>query len=126
MIICKHAQNSSFEFCLSSSSKRFDTKVGLGTPEMEWQEGPPLGSHLPQLHLQVQRALRTEEQMQSAHGDFVLIFLKTARSPREVTHTHWFTATRLALEKRTDPQGYSECPTESGLKAPHLELRLKN
>lgn len=35
VIICKHAQNSSFESCLSSSSKRFDTKAGLGTPEME-------------------------------------------------------------------------------------------
>ena len=83
-------------------------------------------SHLPQLHLQVQRALRTEEQTQSAHGDFVLIFLKTARSPREVAHTHRFTATRLALEKWTNLQGYSECSIESGLKAPHLELRLKN
>lgn len=56
----------------------------------------------------------------------MLIFLKTARSPREVAHTHWFTATRLALEKWTNLQGYSECPIESGLKAPHLELRLKN
>lgn len=60
--------------------------------------------------------------MQSAHGGFVLIFLKTAHTPPG----RWFTATRLALEKQTGPQGYSECPTESGLKLLHLELRLKN
>lgn len=42
-----------------------------------------MASHQPEFHLQIQRALGTEEQTQSAHGNFVLIFLKTARSPRE-------------------------------------------
>ena len=59
--------------------------MGLGTPELQRQEGPPVGSHLLEFHLQIQRAPQNcsyEKQTQPAPGGLVLIFLKTARTPQ--------------------------------------------